>query len=69
MDSGIPASKIAAFTFREFDGLFVDNPDEKIELKMVLTKIINDADMMNVKVSHCKNIPVVSEHTQQQGNG
>jgi len=66
LDSAIPASKIAALSSGEFVGLVADNPDEKIKLKMFHAEIINDADKLNEEVSQYKDIPVVSNVTQQQ---
>ena len=60
------ASKIAALSSGEFVGLVADNPDEKIKLKMFHAEIINDAKKLNVKVSQYKEIPVVSNVSQQQ---
>ena len=66
LDSAIPASKIAALSSGEFVGLVADNPDEKIKLKMFHGEIINDAEKLNAEVAAYKNIPVVSNVTQQQ---
>jgi len=66
LDSAIPASKIAALSSGEFVGLVADNPDEKIKLKMFHAEIINDADKLNDEVSRYKEVPVVSNVTQQQ---
>ena len=66
LDSAIPASKIAALSSGEFVGLVADNPEEKIKLKMFHAEIINDADKLNEEVSRYKEIPVVSNVTQQQ---
>ena len=66
LDSAIPASKIAALSSGEFVGLVADNPDEKIKLKMFHAEIINDADKLNEEISRYKDIPVVSNVTQQQ---
>jgi hypothetical protein len=66
LDSAIPASKIAALSSGEFVGLVADNPDEKIKLKMFHAEIINDAEKLNAEVTAYKNIPVVSNVTQQQ---
>ena len=66
LDSAIPASKIAALSSGEFVGLVADNPDEKIKLKMFHAAIINDTDKLNEEVSRYKDIPVVSNVTQQQ---
>ena len=66
LDYAIPASKIAALSSGEFVGLVADNPDEKIKLKMFHTEIVNDADKLNEEVMRYKEIPVVSNITQQQ---
>lgn len=66
LDSAIPASKIAALSSGEFVGLVADNPDEKIKLKMFHAEIINDANKLNEEVSQYKEIPVVSNVSQQQ---
>ena len=66
LDSAIPASKIAALSSGEFVGLVADNPDEKIKLKMFHAEIINDTDKLNEEMSQYKEIPVVSNVTQQQ---
>jgi hypothetical protein len=66
LDSAIPASKIASLSSGEFVGLVADNPDEKIKLKMFNAEIINDAYTLNEEVRRYKEIPVVSNVTQQQ---
>ncbi|HEY8659465.1 MAG TPA: conjugal transfer protein MobC [Hanamia sp.] len=66
LDSAIPASKIAALSSGEFVGLVADNPDEKIKLKMFHAEIINDAKKLNEEIIRYKDIPVVSNVTQQQ---
>ena len=58
--------KIAALSSGEFVGLVADNPNEKIKFKIFHAEIINDTDKLNNKVSHYKEIPVVSDVTQQQ---
>jgi hypothetical protein len=66
LDSAIPASKIAALSSGEFVGLVADNPEEKIKLKMFHSEIINDADILNEEMKRYKDIPVVSNVSQQQ---
>jgi hypothetical protein len=66
LDSAIPASKIAALSSGEFVGLVADNPDEKIKLKMFHSEIVNDHKKLNDEVSKYKEIPTVSDVTQQQ---
>ena len=46
--------------------MVADDPHEKIKLKMFYKEIINDADKLNEEVSKYKEIPVVSNVTQQQ---
>lgn len=66
LDSAMPASQIASLSSGEFVDLVADNPDEKIKLKMFHAEIINDADKLNEEISRYKEIPVVSNVTQQQ---
>jgi uncharacterized membrane protein YgdD (TMEM256/DUF423 family) len=66
LDSAIPASKISALSSGEFVGLVADNPDEKIKLKMFHAEVINDTLKLNEEVSRNKDIPAVSNVTQQQ---
>lgn len=66
LDSAIPSSKIAALSSGEFVGHVADNPDEKIKLKMFHAEIINDAEKLNEEISRYKDIPVLSNVTQQQ---
>ena len=66
LEAVILASKIDVLSSGEFVGLVADNPDEKIKLKMFHAEIINDAKKLNVKVSQYKEIPVVSNVSQQQ---
>jgi hypothetical protein len=47
-------------------GLVTDNKEEKIKLKCSIPEIINDAVKLKVEVSRYKDIPVVSNVTQQQ---
>ena len=66
LDSAIPASKIAALSSGEFVGLVADNPDEKIKLKMFHSEIVNDHKKLNEEVNSYREIPTVSDVTQQQ---
>ena len=66
LDAAIPASKIAALSSGEFVGMVADDPLEKIKLKMFHSEIINDHEKLNGEVSRYKDIPVVSDVTQQQ---
>ncbi|WP_407527275.1 conjugal transfer protein MobC [Lacibacter sp. MH-610] len=66
LDAAIPASKIAALSSGEFVGMVADDPLEKIKLKMFHSEIINDHDKLNAEVSNYREIPAVSNVTQQQ---
>ncbi|MBS1512840.1 MAG: YWFCY domain-containing protein [Bacteroidetes bacterium] len=66
LDAAIPASKIAALSSGEFVGMVADDPLEKIKLKMFHSQIINDHDKLNAEMSNYRDIPAVSNVTQQQ---
>lgn len=66
LDAAIPASKIAALSSGEFVGMVADDPLEKIKLKMFHSEIINDHEKLNAEVNNYRDIPVVSNVTQQQ---
>jgi uncharacterized membrane protein YgdD (TMEM256/DUF423 family)/DNA-binding transcriptional regulator YbjK len=66
LDAAIPASKIAALSSGEFVGMVADDPLEKIKLKMFHSEIINDHEKLNAEASNYRNIPAVSNVTQQQ---
>jgi uncharacterized membrane protein YgdD (TMEM256/DUF423 family) len=66
LDAAIPASKIAALSSGEFVGMVADDPLEKIKLKMFHAEIINDYEKLNAEVSNYRDIPAVSNVTQQQ---
>jgi YWFCY protein/Type IV secretory system Conjugative DNA transfer len=66
LDAAIPASKIAALSSGEFVGMVADDPLEKIKLKMFHSEIINDQEKLNAELSNYRDIPAVSNVTQQQ---
>jgi hypothetical protein len=66
LDAAIPASKIAALSSGEFVGMVADDPLEKIKLKIFHSEIINDHEKLNAEVSNYRDIPAVSNVTQQQ---
>ena len=66
LEAVILASKIDVLSSGEFVGLVADNPDEKIKLKIFHAEIINDAKKLNLEVSQYKEIPEVSNVSQQQ---
>lgn len=47
LESAIPVSKITTQSWGEFAGLFGNNPNEKINLKMVHDQIVIDAAKLN----------------------
>ena len=57
LDSAIPASKIASLSSGEFVGLVADNPNEKIDLKMFRSTIVNDHEQLSAEVKQYKPIP------------
>jgi len=66
LDSAIPASKIAALSSGQFVGMVADNPDEKIKLKMFHSEIINETQKLNEEIKGFKDIPIVSNVSQEQ---
>ena len=66
LDYAIPASKIASLSSGEFVGMIADDPHEKIKLKMFNAGIINDTEKLNEETKRFKEIPIVSNITQQQ---
>lgn len=66
LDAAIPASKIAALSSGEFVGMVADDPLEKIKLKMFHSEIINDHEKLNAEVNNYRDIPAVTNVTQQQ---
>lgn len=59
LDSAIPPSTIATLSSGEFVGMVSDNPDEKIELKIFHSEIINDHEAIAKEESRYKEIPVI----------
>ncbi|MGI8952132.1 MAG: type IV secretory system conjugative DNA transfer family protein [Chitinophagaceae bacterium] len=66
LDFAIPASKISALSSGEFVGMVADDPDEKIKLKMFNATIINDTKKLNSEMKRFKEIPIISNITQEQ---
>jgi len=66
LDAAVPAAKIASLSSGEFVGMVADNPDEKIELKIFHSQIINDTKRLNEENARFEDIPQVSDVTQQQ---
>jgi len=59
LDSAIPASKIAALSSGEFVGTVSDDPDQKIELKVFHSEILNDHSAIHEEESQYKSIPAI----------
>jgi hypothetical protein len=59
LDFAIPASKIATLSSGEFVGLVADNPDNKIDLKVFHSSIINDHDAIKTEENGYKSIPEI----------
>jgi hypothetical protein len=59
LDFAIPASKISSLSSGEFVGLVADNPDNKIDLKVFHSSIINDHDAIKAEEDGYKNIPKI----------
>lgn len=63
LDSAIPASKIAALSSGEFVGMVADNPDQKIDLKVFHSEILNDHEELRKEEENYKPIPPVRKIT------
>lgn len=66
LDSAIPASKIAALSSGEFVGMVADNPDQKIDLKVFHSEILNDHEAIRKEEESYLPIPIVRKITQQE---
>ena len=66
LDSAIPASKIAALSSGEFVGMVADNPDQKIDLKVFHSEILNDHDAIRKEEDSYRPIPAVRKINQQE---
>jgi len=59
LDSAIPPSTIATLSSGEFVGMVSDNPDEKIELKIFHSEIINDHGAIAQEEKRFEEIPII----------
>jgi hypothetical protein len=66
LDSAIPPSRIAALSSGEFVGMVADDPDQKIQLKMFHSEIINDREALHLEEKNYKPIPEIRKVTQQE---
>ena len=65
LDFAIPASKIAALSSGEFVGMVADDPYQKIKLKAFHCEIINDKSALQKEENHFKELPEISNITQE----
>jgi type IV secretory pathway TraG/TraD family ATPase VirD4 len=65
LDFAIPASKIAGLSSGEFVGMVADDPDTKIKLKTFHCEIINDREALKKEEENNKELPLISNVTQQ----
>ena len=68
LDSLIPASKISTLTQGMFVGAVCDNFDERIEQKIFHSEIVVDKDMVAEEEENLKEIPVIHEFLDDEGN-
>jgi hypothetical protein len=66
LDYAIPASKISSLSSGEFVGMIADDPHEKIKLKMFNAELLNNTAQLRSEAATYKEIPVVSNVTQQE---
>ncbi|MCG8308520.1 MAG: YWFCY domain-containing protein [Cytophagales bacterium] len=66
LDSAIPASKIAALSSGEFVGMVADNPEQKIDLKVFHSEILNDHEALRKEERSYRQIPVVRKISHQE---
>jgi len=61
LDAAIPPSKISSLSSGEFVGMVADDPDNKIELKIFHSSILNDHEALKKEQQTYKPIPVVRQ--------
>lgn len=66
LDAAIPPSKIAALSSGEFVGTVSDDPDQKIDLKVFHSEILNDHDAIRKEEKNYKPIPAIREISQYE---
>lgn len=66
LDLAIPASKIASLSSGEFVGMVADDPDQKIDLKVFHSEILNDHEAMRNEEKAYKEIPRVRNVTPEE---
>ena len=68
MDSLIPPSKISSLTQGMFVGSVADTFDERIEQKIFHCEIVVDAEKVKQEEKAYKEIPVITDFTDEEGN-
>lgn len=66
LDSAIPPSKISTLSSGEFVGIVADDPDQKIDLKIFHSEILNDHDAIRQEELFYVPIPAVRNISQQE---
>lgn len=66
LDLAIPASKIASLSSGEFVGMVADDPDQKIDLKVFHSEILNDHESIRNEEKSYKEIPTVRNVTPEE---
>jgi hypothetical protein len=66
LELAIPASKIASLSSGEFVGMVADDPDQKIELKVFHSEIMNDHEGIRNEENAYLDIPEVRKVTQEE---
>ncbi len=63
LDSAVPPSKISTLSSGEFVGMVADDPDNKIDLKIFHSSIINNHEALKKEQQSYKPVPVVRQVT------
>ncbi len=66
LDFAIPPSKIATLSSGEFVGIVSDDPDQKIDLKVFHSEILNDHEAIRVEEMAYQKIPSIRAITHQE---
>lgn len=66
LDTAVPTSKIATLSSGEFVGMVSDDPTNKIKRKIFHAEILNNSERINTEMDFFKDIPKVSEISQQE---
>lgn len=66
LDAAIPPSKIAALSSGEFVGTVSDDPDQKIDLKVFHSEILNDHAAIKSEERNYRPIPTIREISQYE---